>query len=113
MPINDPNRRDPVEIIARVGSINPSPRDAQRAFQVWVDLVQREGWTVTEDPGFQAEGDATNIGGIVIEGLAYRIHYGLRYRQNAVDDSTIPPSLRAIFKHAAWAEPIVENFSLW
>jgi hypothetical protein len=113
MPINDPNRRDPVEILARVGSITPNPRDAQRAFHVWVDLTQRAGWVVTEDPGFQPQGEGTEIGSVIIEGLSYRIHYGLRYRQNAVDDSTGAPTLRAIFKPAAWAEPVTEGFSLW
>ncbi|MEU2778444.1 hypothetical protein ABZ646_37600 [Streptomyces sp. NPDC007162] len=113
MPINDPNRRDPVEILARVDSMEPGAEDVLRAFQTWVYLAGRAGWTVEEEPGFQPQSEGTDIDGVVIDGLSYRLHYGLRCRENEVDDSTIPPSLRAIFTYAAWAEPVVENSSLW
>jgi hypothetical protein len=77
------DRFDPVEILARVGGFKPE--DPERAYQVWVDKARKAGWTVLEEPGYQAGGHGTLCGLVAIEGLAYRVHYGLRVRSTMTE----------------------------
>ncbi|MDN3295927.1 hypothetical protein QWM81_18085 [Streptomyces ficellus] len=92
---------DPVQILARVGDTDPDVGGNEEAYQEWVYLARKAGWEVVESPGFQEPRDGGPECGLVeIEGLAYRIHYGLRARLDMTDgDSTV-------LAYAAWAEPV-------
>lgn len=105
-------RRDPVEILARVSGPGPEMGDPERAYQVWVYLTQKEGWNVTDSPGFNGLRGGTECGRVAVEGLEYRVHYGLRVRTTLVDDSGERVTHRPILEYAAWAEPDLEGYTL-
>jgi hypothetical protein len=113
------DRVDPVEILARVGGV--SAENPERAYQVWVHKARKAGWTVVEEPGYHDATEGTLCGTVSIEGLRYRVHYGLRVRSMLVElteSSTAhvieqavavvggaPVRRFPIFAHAAWVEP--------
>ncbi|WP_159425052.1 hypothetical protein [Streptomyces sp. TLI_053] len=105
-------RIDPVEIIARVGGVRPDVGGSERAFDVWVHLARKAGWDVIDDPGYSAADKGTACGIVSLEGLKYRIHYGLHVRQDMADDSTGHLTWRPVLAHAAWAEPILDGYEL-
>lgn len=107
-----PRRVDPVEIVARVGSVFPGFGGSERAYQVWVNMVQRAGWVVVEEPGYRQIVDGTQCGVVLIEGLSYRVHYGLRVRTDLADDSSGHLSWKPVLAYAAWAEPDLATYSL-
>ncbi|GGU35986.1 hypothetical protein [Streptomyces lavendofoliae] len=93
-------RVDPVQILIRVGDTDPDTGGNEEAYQEWVYLAREAGWDVVESPGFQEPGDGgTQCGLVEIEGLAYRVHYGLRARLDLADGETV-------LTYAAWAEPV-------
>lgn len=110
--MTDGERVDPVEIIARVGGVKPDIGGSERAFQVWVHKARKAGWNVAEDPGYHQAPGRTECGGVVIDGLKYKVHYGLRLRRDMVDDSTGHMAYRPVLAHAAWAEPDLEGYRL-
>jgi hypothetical protein len=105
-------RKDPVAILAHVSGPGPQGGDPERAYQVWVHFARKAGWNVTETPGFQGLRGGTECGRVEIEGLEYRVHYGLRVRLTLVDDSDGRVSHRPILDHAAWAEPDLGGYTL-
>lgn len=93
-------RVDPVQILIRVGDTDPDAGGNEEAYQEWVYLAREAGWDVVESPGFQEPRDGgTQCGLVEIEGLAYRVHYGLRARLDLADGETV-------LTYAAWAEPV-------
>jgi hypothetical protein len=102
------NRKDPVEIIARLGGVLRATPDVRRALEVWFHLAQKAGWDVEIDS--QVVDDASEERGRVkIEGLTYVIRYSRRVRRALVDDSTGSPVVRPVFAYAAWAEPVIDE----
>ncbi|MFZ3498071.1 hypothetical protein ACODT5_33435 [Streptomyces sp. 5.8] len=100
------NRTDPVEIIARVGGVDP-----RRALEVWIHLASRAGWNVTEAVGDDVPSAPTECGVVDIEGLRYRVHVAPRVRHllmEVVDGQMVQ---RPILNAAAWAEPVVSRES--
>ncbi|MEV5752123.1 hypothetical protein AB0L00_30260 [Actinoallomurus sp. NPDC052308] len=106
MPTDD--RLDPVQIIARVGGVIPEFSDRERALEVWIHLARKAGWDIAEVPFESEEIGEDVLGLILIEGIQYRIRYGLRVRRMFVDDIKRTTALA----YAAWAEPDLESYKL-
>lgn len=114
-------RTDPVEILARV----PEYDGKQRAFDVWVHKAHKAGWPVTvESSATEQPGDECGV--VEIEGLRYRVRFAKRVRQRvavvAEDKHLIAAAVgltlgrtedvvewAAEFRHAAWAEPLLDD----
>jgi hypothetical protein len=99
------HRVDPVEIIARVGGVNPDFGGKARAFRVWIHLAEEAGWEVNSIQD-QIEQDGMICGIVVIEGISYRVHYGPRVRRRLIDKIGSRAEARDVLAYAAWAEPI-------
>lgn len=107
-----PRRPDPVEIIARVGGIFPDFGGSERAYQVWVHMTQKAGWDVIEEPGYRQIAGSTECGALIIEGLSYRVHYGLHVRTDMADDKSGRLAWKPVLAYAAWVEPDLEGYVL-
>ncbi|MCI3272557.1 hypothetical protein [Streptomyces cylindrosporus] len=106
MKMSDDDRRvDPVEIIARVGGVNPDFGGKSRAFEVWIHLANKAGWEVSSIQA-DTERAETTCGTLAIEGISYRVHYGPRVRRSLIDETGIQVKIRDVLAYAAWAEPI-------
>ena len=112
MPGDPRSRRDPVEILARVGDVVIGAGGAGRAFEVWVHLVRKEGWEVEVIDNEDEWTPGSACGKVSIEGLEYTVYYGLRCRSRGLDDRTIPPTWRPVLNFAAWAEPNLDSYRL-
>jgi hypothetical protein len=110
-------RPDPVEILARVSN------DRERAFETWIYLAGKAGWTVTEESR-SLDQPGTLCGVVDVEGLRYAIHYGPRVRHlihvvpagvhliSAVARATSGEPVEFVDRYwelapAAWAEPFI------
>lgn len=111
MPVSD-SRTDPIEIIARVGGSTPDVGGSERAFQVWAHMARKVGWETSQEEHYGLGGTGTACGSLVIEGLRYVVHYGLRVRRTLADDSTGELRYRASLGYAAWVEPDLERYEL-
>ncbi|MCX5297393.1 hypothetical protein OG898_12960 [Streptomyces sp. NBC_00193] len=104
------SRKDPDEIIARVGGVAQYPDD-ERALGVWMHLAAKAGWQVAEAADFAPDGRRGECGAVDIEGLRYVIRLGPRVRRllhEVVDGRMVQRDVLAV---AAWAEPIVTGES--
>lgn len=106
------DRVDPVQIVARVGGLTAELSDSDRAFEVWVYLARQAGWDVIEYPPDPEAADENEFGSVMIEGVKYKICYGLRVRQMLADDSTGHLMHRPVLTYASWAEPDLESYTL-
>ncbi|MET9430899.1 hypothetical protein [Streptomyces sp. NPDC003036] len=96
-------RLDPVEIVVRVGDTDPDTGGNEEAYQEWVYRAREAGWDVTESTGFREPRDGgTECGLVDVEGLAYRVHYGLRVRVDLGEGAPV-------LGYAAWAEPVPDD----
>lgn len=114
-------RPDPVEILAHV----PERDGRQRAFDVWVHKATKAGWAVTVESTCTDQPGTALCGVVDIEGLRYRVFFAKRVR---VEVAMVPPGKHLIaaavdltmgraegvtwtseFRHAAWAEPIIDD----
>jgi hypothetical protein len=98
-------RRDPVEIIAKVGGIwgqNPA-----RVLEVWMYLAEKAGWDVVRVDDVPLE--TGDCGVVDVEGLRYRIRQAPRVRTTLMDDSTGHLTRRPIFATAGWVEPMLDE----
>jgi hypothetical protein len=98
-------RVDPVEIIARVGGVNPDFGGKARAFEVWIHLAKKAGWDVGSIQS-EAQHAETACGIVTIEGISYTVHYGPRVRRSLVEEIGDQVEIRDVLAYAAWAEPI-------
>lgn len=105
------NRVDPVEILARVGGALPGVGGSERAFQVVLDKIHKAGWELTES-SYQDTPGSTECGSVLIEGIKYVVHYGLRVRRDLIDDSGGELRQRPILGYAAWVEPSLSDYSI-
>ncbi|XVU21480.1 hypothetical protein ACQPZJ_29930 [Actinoplanes sp. CA-054009] len=101
---------DPVEILARVGGSRPGIGGSERAFQVVLDKIRKAGWGISESNYHDAP-DSTECGSVLIEGIKYVVHYGLRVRRNLIDDSEGELRQRPILGYAGWVEPDLSDYS--
>lgn len=106
------DRVDPVQIVARIGGVTAELSDSDRAFEVWVYLARQAGWDVIEYPPDPETADENEFGSVMIEGVKYKIRYGLRVRQMLADDSTGHLKHRPVLAYASWAEPDLESYTL-
>ncbi|MEV6683552.1 hypothetical protein AB0N09_42945 [Streptomyces erythrochromogenes] len=102
MTIDD--RGDPAQIIARVGDF----ADSERALEVWMYLATKAGWTVSLIPDVVLDADAGDCGVVEVEGLRHRIRLTPQVRTTLVDGAGGRMSQRPVFRHAAWADPLLE-----
>jgi hypothetical protein len=102
-------RPDPIEIIARVGGVNPDPGGRRRAFEVWSASATKAGWSVETIAMADNDAPGNECGVVLIEGLEYKILYGRRVRRMLLDDSTGSVVERPTFAFAAWAEPVLDS----
>jgi hypothetical protein len=103
---SDGDRRvDPVEIIARVGGVNPDFGGKARAFEVWIHLARKAGWEVNSIQG-EAQQAETACGAVTIEGISYKVPDGPRVRRPLAEGIGDQVKVRDVLAYAAWAEPI-------
>jgi hypothetical protein len=106
------DRVDPVQIVVRIGGVTAGLSDSDRAFEVWVYLARQAGWDVIEFPPDPQASTESDFGSVIVEGIKYKICYGLRVRQTLADDSTGNLTRRPVLAYTSWAEPDLESYTL-
>lgn len=75
-------------------------------------LAAKDGWTWSLTAGAVLDADAGDCGVVEVEGLSYRIRLTPRVRTTLVDDAGGRMSKRPVFRHPAWADPVLEPDSV-